>query len=237
MKNLTLFAHPTTILIVDDDPVYLRNLALALSSRWAVRTTSSPKRAIEFMRAANEPVFTLEQAYRRVFDPHRFKTPAILVADYDMPEMNGLELCDALRDASVETILLTGKADKKTAVNAFNEGLISRFLNKQTPDVLQFLTQYFSELNQEFFTKRYSYSIHETRHETDGVEFLRDRAFIKTFLYPAPSGLSALRSISRRAGKPGDGVADPKSQRLFSRRSRSFSTIQASGQGRERGDF
>jgi hypothetical protein len=50
-------------------------------------------------------------------------------------------------------ILLTGKADERTAVRAFNEGLIDRFIRKQEPDVVPMLNLAIEELQCAFFDR------------------------------------------------------------------------------------
>lgn len=65
---------------------------------------------------------------------------AVLVSDYEMPGMNGVELCAAARERSPETvrILLTGRGTFDTAVSGINEGEVFRFLSKPvTPDRLR----------------------------------------------------------------------------------------------------
>lgn len=57
---------------------------------------------------------------------------AVLVSDYDMPEMTGGQLTGAARRVRPETvrILLTGKRTLETAIDGINQGEIFRFLNK-----------------------------------------------------------------------------------------------------------
>jgi CheY-like chemotaxis protein len=53
-----------------------------------------------------------------------------------MPDIDGLEVCRRIGKGPIRKILLTGKADEIIAVQAFNEGLIDRFILKQDPDVI-----------------------------------------------------------------------------------------------------
>ena len=57
---------------------------------------------------------------------------AVLVSDYDMPEMTGAQLAGAARRVRPETvrILLTGKRTLETAIDGINQGEIFRFLSK-----------------------------------------------------------------------------------------------------------
>ena len=108
------------VLCVDDDPDMLAGTARVLRlERAQIMTTSSPREALEILSAA------------RI---------AVLVSDFEMPEMTGVELCAAARAAAPETvrILLTGRGTFDTAVSGINEGEIFRFLSKPVmPDKLR----------------------------------------------------------------------------------------------------
>ena len=39
----------------------------------------------------------VDQIYRIVMDPQRFYAPAVIVVDYAMPQINGLDFCRALK--------------------------------------------------------------------------------------------------------------------------------------------
>ena len=57
---------------------------------------------------------------------------SVVVADMQMPGMNGLELLARAQTLSPETIriMLTGNTDQKTAADAVNQGQVFRFLTK-----------------------------------------------------------------------------------------------------------
>jgi len=57
---------------------------------------------------------------------------AVVVADMQMPGMNGVQFLTKAEELSPDTvrIMLTGNADQKTAADAVNQGHVFRFLNK-----------------------------------------------------------------------------------------------------------
>ncbi len=57
---------------------------------------------------------------------------AVIVSDFRMPEMNGVQFLSAAKQITPDTvrILLTGQADMQATIDAINEGNIFRFLRK-----------------------------------------------------------------------------------------------------------
>ena len=63
---------------------------------------------------------------------------AVVVADMNMPLMNGVEFLAQVRELAPETVrmMLTGNADIKVAMDAVNNGNVFRFLTKPCPSKL-----------------------------------------------------------------------------------------------------
>jgi DNA-binding NtrC family response regulator len=105
--------HPTTVLIVDDEEMVLTSLKsfLTLETDYEVLTYTSPKKA-------------LEEVKDRPID--------LVIADYLMPEMNGLQFLKAIKETHPHAtrILLTGYADKENAIKAINEVGLFQYVEK-----------------------------------------------------------------------------------------------------------
>ena len=56
-----------------------------------------------------------------------------------MPPMKGIDLCRELAGYPVKKIMLTGEANEKFAVGAFNEGTIDGFLSKKEENFSELL--------------------------------------------------------------------------------------------------
>jgi response regulator RpfG family c-di-GMP phosphodiesterase len=107
------------ILCVDDDANILAGYQRTLRKQFCIDTVLSGADALQALSRQG---------------PY-----AIIVADMNMPGMNGIELLTKVQEAAPDTVrmMLTGNADQKTAVEAVNKGHIFRFLNKPCPcDVL-----------------------------------------------------------------------------------------------------
>jgi CheY-like chemotaxis protein len=198
--SLPAFRHPTSVVIVDDSPDFLTNIGLQLDPQLALRRFVSPYDglvAVNGATAATDPAgrffspykqrddlnagehvisLGLDTIHQEVLNPNRFQRVSVAVVDYAMPEIDGLEFCASIKDPKVGKILLTGKADERIAVKAFNDGLINRFIRKQDPDAIGQLASAISELQREYFA-RLERMISEAL-AVGAYSFLRDPAFV-----------------------------------------------------------
>ena len=211
--------------LVDDSQSFLDSVAFQLSSRFAHTAFHDAQAAINWLRnehwhsAKNidDPIrvgydemtdsferrsasIEMDRIYRTVMNRQRFNTPAVLVVDYAMPKMNGLEFCEAVRGLPCKIILLTGQADEKVAIDAFNRKLIDRFIKKSDPDAISRLEADIAMLQKEFFdgqtrTLKDLLSRHSYAFLTDpAMEFLVEQVctryrFVEYYLFPNPAGI------------------------------------------------
>jgi CheY-like chemotaxis protein len=169
------FYFPTTVMFVDDNAAFLANLSLQLDEDLAYKLFDSALEALVHVNAVNRrPSLThtyfskyrdielatpsnhlidlnLDKIHREVYQEQRFEEISVAVIDYAMPEMDGLEFCRNIKHPAIKKILLTGRADEKLAVRAFNEGLIDRFIMKGDSVALATLNAAIGELQQEYF--------------------------------------------------------------------------------------
>jgi two-component system, cell cycle sensor histidine kinase and response regulator CckA len=113
-RKSTRFAPPLTglILVVDDDALLSELAATVLKSAGhAVRHFTDPKAVLEAINELDPP-------------------PTMLVTDYEMGEINGLELIRLAHNVnpSLKTVLLSGSADSSMASMYPDE--VHRFLRK-----------------------------------------------------------------------------------------------------------
>ena len=68
-----------------------------------------------------------------------------------MPQMNGVEFCRDIMDLPVKKIMVTGEADLDTAVRAFNEGIIDKFIVKDLSNFINNLKDEISMAQENYF--------------------------------------------------------------------------------------
>ena len=108
------------VLLVDDDVMVLSGLKRQLRNQFNIETALSGKEALKIIKTSG---------------PF-----AVVVSDFLMPGMNGIELLSMVRDTSPETVrmMLTGSSDMKTAIKAVNEGSVFQFhLKPCSADILR----------------------------------------------------------------------------------------------------
>jgi len=102
-----------TIVIVDDEEMVLTSLSafLSLETDYTVEIFTSAREALEYIR--NNDI-------------------DLVVSDYLMPEMNGIQFLARVREIKPEVprIILTGYADKENAIKAINDVGLFQYIEK-----------------------------------------------------------------------------------------------------------
>lgn len=194
---------PTTTVFVDDSRPFLENLSLQLAPDSAFVLYDAPAKALEVINGQNQGIsfsqecfsrypyreefsssscvidIDIDKVHHEVYNHNRFGQKSVIVVDYVMPEMSGLEFCRNIQRSGLKKILLTGKADEKLAIRAFNEGLIERFITKNDNAALETLNRMIVELQDEYFTEIGAPLVNMLA--TGIYGFLRDPEFAKVF--------------------------------------------------------
>lgn len=197
------YLHPTTTVFVDDDAVFLNRLFSALSKRILCKAFVNQDEALAYVaqhQLKNKIIDNLlseddleEQAdvlltqvnIRKLINiadnEHRFATVTTLVVDYDMPDMDGLSLCDDPILQQTKKIMLTGQADSGIAIKAFNDKKIDKFYTKEG-DILSALMKELSDLRKDVFLNLTDAIINEGMYERyPSMRCLKDKVFAKFF--------------------------------------------------------
>lgn len=168
---------PSTVLFVDDSRDFLLNFVLQLEEDLSYQVFDSPQKALtsichvhgelerlknrclsEYTEAEHCPTtnstinLNLSAIHGEIYNRERFSEVSCVVVDYAMPGMNGLEFCQKLKHLPIKKILLTGQADEKIAIEAFNKGLIDRYIKKNAENVSGLITDAIRQLQADYFS-------------------------------------------------------------------------------------
>jgi CheY-like chemotaxis protein len=165
--------HPIKVVFLDDNRSFLDLLELEFGADINMLTFTNPDTALHEISShskdkspsffklmnningdsTNNRVFNFDVSnlLNFIYDKTRFAQVAILVIDYEMPDINGIEFCQKLKKSKIFKIMLTAEADKDTAINAFNKGLIDRFLLKTSENFYTEIRLATQELSHRYF--------------------------------------------------------------------------------------
>jgi len=106
------------VLLVDDEPIVTQTLAAFFEIELGIDAI-----------VHNKPTDALLDAQDNDLD--------LVVSDFIMPEMNGIDLLSKLRQTKPEVprILLTGYADKQSAIEAINRARLFQYIEKPWENV------------------------------------------------------------------------------------------------------
>ncbi len=229
-SSLPIYQHPSTVVIVDDSASFLASLRFQLDERTPGKAFGDAGDAIAWLRAgagaaqpgrflsptidtfAAQPLnvaLHVERICAIGADARRFAAPSVLVVDYAMPGMNGIQLCQAVADLPCKKILLTGNADERIAIGAFNAGLIDRYIRKSDHDALERLDADIAALQHAWFLERAAPL--RSLLPLHGYGFIDDPAIaalaaragaarqcVEHYLFPDPAGLLLADRDGRR---------------------------------------
>jgi len=169
---------PTNVVFVDDNENFLDSITMGLSSHFRYKTFSKIREFNQFLAKntnllknnswtkptdslsdcseyeQHEIAVNLHLIHEQIYNLQRYDEISVVVVDYAMPECNGIDLCKTIRqhNLNIQILLLTGEADHQIAVDAFNKGLIDKFILKEKIETLgQKLNDIIAELAQNYF--------------------------------------------------------------------------------------
>lgn len=158
---------PKRIVFVDDRGSFLNKLQTIMPRRQSREFISSPQaalhellqevsywRGIEALLSGSLQARMDERGEAGLYvhsyfqDWRRFHLTSVLIVDYAMPGLNGLDLLRKLEAFPARRLLLTGQPDtEKMAIQAFNKGLIQKFIPKDTQQLAKELTASAEEMH------------------------------------------------------------------------------------------
>ena len=150
---------PTLTVLIDDKQEFLDSITLKLDNQsQSYKLFTNARQAIEYIKTNYKKsqwfynhIKSLEEEkqdhkvielnihdiYKQIYNKDRFDIITSVIIDYDMPKINGLDVAKELHDLNLSKIFLTGTADEKLAVGAFNNKLIDGFIAKSSEIIYQ----------------------------------------------------------------------------------------------------
>ncbi|MDR2724333.1 MAG: hypothetical protein LBB25_04000 [Holosporaceae bacterium] len=146
---------PTTVVLIDDNVGFLNSLEESMMSLIPGITIIKFSNQLEALKYVNESAawnrlnyadltkgseestsdwkciaLNINYLHQEIYNGDRFSIISTVVVDHAMPGTNGVEICASISDSNIQKILLTGNAEDKVAIDAFNNGEINRYIRK-----------------------------------------------------------------------------------------------------------
>ena len=178
MLSQSLFYFPSTLVWLDDDLATLTHFSAPFETAYPSKKFSDPNDAAAFFEHYTPPL-SLIPFLNPIIEDDKYDTlnhspvdfnvlsiPAlrdytkrqqeisVLISDLNMPNLNGIELCQRLEGLPMKKILLTSEEDHKLAISAFNEGIIDKFILKSQENASEKLQKHIQQLSQQYFVER-----------------------------------------------------------------------------------
>ncbi|MGE3920547.1 MAG: response regulator transcription factor, partial [Gammaproteobacteria bacterium] len=124
----------------------------------------------------------LKELFELAYKKERFKEVIVAIVDFAMPNLNGLQFAERLKNKKINVIMLTGEAENSTAIKALNEGLIVKFIKKDAKEIIFTLKRWIFESQMNFF-KASSMPILQAFSSKDNnlIQLLSDQSLINYF--------------------------------------------------------
>lgn len=171
MHKIACCYHPVTVVFLDDEANFLEALTAHFPMPGVdISSFTDPAVAISKVLLKNQDVTLLSPHYQEAETPNecvmgikiseihqliyqhaRFKSVAVVVVDYNMPTMTGIKFCEQVKDVPILKIMLTAEQDKSIVIDAFNAGVINKFIPKHAKNLKQDLMVAIEQLKEEYF--------------------------------------------------------------------------------------
>ena len=184
-------------IILDDDTAFSESILLKLHGK-NFTSYNSPKGALKYFLQEYQPTLTksdllsknsaisdsaiqhtvnidIEKLKQMLANPPH-PDISVLLIDYHMPEMKGVDFLNEIRHLPIKKALITGEHDYKIGVDAFNSNLVDAYLRKDDPDFAIKLTGIADELEWKYFTELSSLVT-----DIPDFHYLKNIHFVKAF--------------------------------------------------------
>jgi len=176
--------YPTNIAVIDDSESFLAMLNKELDLKQPRRLYNDPIKALNEINTVKKtgdqlnyilkkisiddmdelqldynvnPLVqvNINNIYKEISNIERFNNVSVLLVDYRMKQMNGLEFCQNISDKNIIKIMVTEISDYKLAIKAFNEGIINKFILKNTPEFFKEINMSINKGKEAYFNNIY----------------------------------------------------------------------------------
>lgn len=172
-KKIPICFYPTRKIILDDDNIFSESILLKMDNK-VFSSYASPDSLLNYLFKEYHPIFNQSDLFEtkeknsELAMYHNFQIPikklrsiiansfahdiSVILVDYHMPNMTGIDFLNQTINYPFKKILITGEQDYAIGIDALNSGLIDAYIRKDDPDLLNKLTTLINTLEWKYFT-------------------------------------------------------------------------------------
>lgn len=165
---------PSLVLFVDNGHDFLLNAMLQLSEQTAYRLFDSPIDALDFIStyrhsykvmwhhcfseyrdaclvSGAEMDIRLAPIHAEIYNPYRFSELSVLVFDFNIRGMNGIDFSQRVNHTTIKKLLLIDEDKETEALEALEKGIIHAYVCKQDKNFIEIMNQQITKLQLSYF--------------------------------------------------------------------------------------
>jgi len=172
--SIPLCYYPMQKIMLDDDKAFSQSILLKMHGKKII-AYDSPRKALDYLLNEYQPSLTKSdlvaidfsinnpstqctininiEKLKKMLVQENHSDISVLLVDYHMPEMCGLDFLRQIQHLPIRKALITAEKDSQIGLDAYREGLVDAYVRKGSPNFITDIENIVSELEWKYFSE------------------------------------------------------------------------------------